>query len=131
MPVVYENILDWPYSWGAGDGDTLNCDLVQYSNPPKEVGLWTLFLKITTASGTNVITPTIQYLIDNSAAYGNKYALRNPSNATTFTATTSGVAFECRIDAMAVWMFNEGFRIVLDRATTAAVTVNVARILAI
>jgi hypothetical protein len=110
------------YTWNTGGGNTLNGDLVYYSmrqSPLKEIGLWSLFIH---GTGSVNLTPKLQFCVDAVNETYNPvvitldgYTNGNSAKVQLF-APASG--FICNLSAWQdEWLYAEGFRIVLDRAS--------------
>jgi hypothetical protein len=110
------------YTWNTGGGNTLNCALIDYSkkkSPHYEVGLWSLFIH---GAGAIVMTPKLQFCVDivNETYSPVIITLDGYTNGTSakVQAFTPANGFICNLSAWQdEWLYADGFRIVLDRAS--------------
>ncbi len=118
--------------WTAALDDTIYSEHIMFSNPPYEVGLWSLLMKTTDTGGeTPTITAKIEFGIDPNGTYYDGTAL-TLSDIHGNASFTSGQTFVCRLDAIGEWLFGNGFRISLTRGTADNVlTINYAEVVAI
>ena len=129
------------YTWAA-DGETIlsttlttagtTLGEIEYSRQSNvEVGLWSLFIKATSASSLT-ITPKLYFLIDgfnsvySTVAHPIKgYSVASPSTKVSTFDANGGSVFEANLGAwQTFWMYADGFKIDLIRSGNTAVTFN-------
>jgi len=116
-------------NWTAALADTISSELIQFDNPPYEVGLWTLIIGTTdSGGGTPTITPTLKYWITGSTYEATGHSLSDLGGNSTFT---SGGQFICRLNLESWWAFNNGFKIDLTRDANSALVIDFMEVIAI
>ena len=130
------------YTWAA-DGETILSETItlgeiEYSRQSNvEVGLWSLFIKATSASALT-ITPKLYFLIDSiNTVYSTVthpikgYPTAYPSTKKTSFDANNGYSssidecFEANLGAWQIfWMYADGFKIDITRSANTAVTFN-------
>ena len=109
-------------TWAASDSDTLYLKPIDYSNPPENVGLCTLFIETTdTGGGTPTISVYLQFKYND--AYGPEHTVKDDDDNTSFT---SGDKFEARLDTQDWWKIHKDWRIKLVRSASSALKIDYA-----
>ena len=116
-------------NWTTALADTISTELIQFPNPPYEVGLWTLIIGTTdSGGGTPTITPVLKFWINSTTYETTGHSLTDLGGNTSFT---SGGQFICRLQNESWWAFNNGFKIDLTRSANSALVIDFMEVIAI
>jgi hypothetical protein len=113
---AYGNRLEY-YTWLNTADDTLYLNDFNYSDPPSNVGLTSIYLNTTdTGGGTPTISVYLQFKWTRDS-YGPSHAISDDDGNTSFT---SGNKFEARLDTQNWWKIHENWRLELRRSAGTA-----------